>query len=382
LRNCAGRALWTDRPSRGAKTYESFNVEKTYRDNANSGPGGVHRPTIGITMGDPAGVGGEIIVKALADERLRSRARFVVFGFSEQLAYTADLLELDWQPYREPHEMIRRCLGQELAVLDYDEFTMPPAQGRGPSKIGGKASMAFCEDAIAAARAGLIDALATAPISKTSWQLAGFRKYPGHTELLADRCKVKHVAMMFVAPQLRVVLATIHRALFELRNEFTIGKVFNPIDLADQALRNWFGIPKPRIAVAGLNPHAGEEGQFGDEEIRVITPAIIMASEVGINVSGPYPADTVFVKALEGRYDCVVAMYHDQGLIPIKLLAWRDAVNLTLGLPIIRTSPDHGTAFDIAGKGKADPSSMVAALNLAIDLALRRRTCAAPFVPR
>jgi 4-hydroxythreonine-4-phosphate dehydrogenase len=333
-------------------------------------------------MGDPAGIGAEVIIKALADENVRRRARFMVFGFSEQLAYTADLIEADWRPYREPHELIRRCLGQDVSVLDYDEFSMPPSVNRGPTKIGGKVSMAFCEDAIAAARAGLIDAIVTAPISKASWQLAGCRKYPGHTELLADRCKVKHVAMMFVAPRLRVVLATIHRALFELRDEFTIGKVFNPIDLADQALRNWFGIAKPRIGVCGLNPHAGEGGQFGDEETRVITPAIIMASEVGIHVTGPFPADTLFVKALEGRFDCIVAMYHDQGLIPIKLLAWRDAVNLTLGLPIIRTSPDHGTAFDIAGKGRADPSSMIAAINLAIDLALRRAACPGGFVPR
>ena len=355
-------------------------MDQTSSDSPTTQPTG--RPTIGITMGDPAGIGAEIVVKALADPRLRSRAKFMVFGFSEQLAYTADMLELDWRPYREPHELIRRCLNQDLAVLDYDEFSVPPSQTRGPSKVGGKASMAFCEDAIASARTGLIDAIVTAPISKSSWQMAGFRKYPGHTELLADKCKVKHVAMMFVAPQLRVVLATIHRGLFELRNEFTIGKVFNPIDLADQALRNWFGIPKPRIGVAGLNPHAGEDGQFGDEETRIITPAIIMASEVGISVTGPFPADTIFNKALEGKFDVVVAMYHDQGLIPIKLLAWRDAVNLTLGLPIIRTSPDHGTAFDIAGKGKADPGSMIAAINLAIDLAHKRNSGSQGFVPR
>ena len=153
----------------------------------------------------------------------------------------------------------------------------------------------------------------------------------------------------------------------------TIGCVHNPIDLADRALRQWFGIERPRIAVAALNPHAGEDGSFGDEESRVIAPAILMATEAGILAAGPFPADTVFLKALDGHYDCVVAMYHDQGMIPIKLLAWREAVNLTLGLPIIRTSPDHGTAFDIAGKNKADPSSMIAAIDLAIDLAAKRR---------
>lgn len=331
------------------------------------------RPIIGITMGDPCGVGAEIIVKAIADPELRRRARFVVFGFSDQLAYTADSLELPLTFYRDHHESIRRY-SHDMVVLDYDEFSMPTAMPRGPSKLGGQASMAFCLDAIAAARANLIDAMVTAPISKTSWTMAKYMKYPGHTELLADKCRRKpgQVAMMFVAPKLKVVLASTHEALFGLRHSFTIGCVFNPIDLSDIALREWFGIEKPRIAVAGLNPHAGEEGRFGDEERRIIEPAITMAREAGIEVSGPFPADTIFLQALEGKFDCVVAMYHDQGLIPIKLLAWKDAVNVTLGLPIIRTSPDHGTAFDIAGKNSADESSMKAAVRLAIDLANKR----------
>jgi 4-hydroxythreonine-4-phosphate dehydrogenase len=335
------------------------------------------RPTIGLTMGDPCGIGAEIIVKACARPELRRRARFVVFGLSEQLAYTADLLETDFPFFRDHHEDIRRY-PHDLVVLDYDELDAPAVAPRGPSKPGGRASMRFCEDAIAAARAGLIDALVTAPISKTSWQLAGYRKYPGHTELLAEKCKVKNVAMMFVAPRLKVVLATIHEPLFEVRNRFTIGCVFNPIDLADRALKGWFSLERPRIGVCGLNPHAGEDGQFGDEETRVIAPAILMAREAGIDAEGPFPADTIYLKALEGRFDCVVAMYHDQGLIPVKLLAWRQAVNLTLGLPIVRTSPDHGTAFDIAGKNKADASSMAAAIDLAIDLATRRAALRAP----
>jgi 4-hydroxythreonine-4-phosphate dehydrogenase len=330
-----------------------------------------NRPAIGITMGDPCGVGAEIIIKAIAREDLRRAGRYVVFGFSEQFTYTADLLEMDFEFFRDHHEDIRRY-PHDLVVLDYDEMEMPTVMPRGPSRAGGRASMRFCEDAIAAARAGLVDALVTAPIAKASWHLAGFRKYAGHTELLADKFKTKNVAMMFVAPQMKVVLATIHEGLFEIRNKFTIGCVFNPIDLADRALREWFGLEKPRIAVCGLNPHAGEDGQFGDEEGRVIAPAILMAKEAGITVSGPFPADTVYLKALAGQFDCVVAMYHDQGLIPIKLLAWKDAVNLTVGLPIIRTSPDHGTAFDIAGKNKADCSSMAAAIHLAIDLANKR----------
>jgi 4-hydroxythreonine-4-phosphate dehydrogenase len=257
----------------------------------------------------------------------------------------------------------------DLAVLDYDEIPLPARMDRGPSKIGGQASMAFCVDAIEAAQRGIIDAIVTAPISKASWQMAGHKKYPGHTELLADKCKSRHVAMMFISPQLKVALATVHQSLMSIRDSLSIGRVFNPIDLADQALKRWFGITHPRIAVCGLNPHAGEGGQFGDEEERVIAPAILMAGEAGIDVRGPFPADTVYLRALDGRFDCVIAMYHDQGLLPIKLLAWQHAVNMTLGLPIIRTSPDHGTAFDIAGKNRADPSSMIAAIRLAIDLA-------------
>jgi 4-hydroxythreonine-4-phosphate dehydrogenase len=328
-------------------------------------------PTIGVTMGDPAGIGPEIIVKMLSDEPLRRRAKFVIFGLAELMSYTADMLEVDLTSYREHHEDIRKY-PYDLVLLDYDEITLPTRMKRGPDKIGGRTSMAFCLDAIEAAKSGLIDAIVTAPISKAAWELAGYHKYAGHTELLKDKCKARNVAMMFVAPQLKVVLATIHTPIIAIRDQFTIGCVFNPIDLADRALREWFGLEKPRIAVAGLNPHAGEEGKFGDEETRIIAPAILMAKEAGITVDGPFPGDTIFLRALAGKCDCVVAMYHDQGLIPIKLLAWRDAVNVTLGLPIIRTSPDHGTAFDIAGKNKADATSMIAATNLAIDLAIKK----------
>ncbi|MHC4981871.1 MAG: 4-hydroxythreonine-4-phosphate dehydrogenase PdxA [Planctomycetota bacterium] len=330
-----------------------------------------NRPVIGMTMGDPCGVGAEVVVKALDSQELRERARFVVFGFSEQLAYTADMLEAELSFFRDHHENIRRY-PHDLVVLDYDEISLPAVMPRGPSRLGGKASMAFCEDAIEAAKSGLLDAIVTAPISKTSWHMAGYKKYAGHTELLAKRCDSNHVAMMFVSPRLKVALATAHLGLMEIRDRLTIGCVFNPIDLANAALRDFFGIARPRIGVAGLNPHAGEEGRFGDEESRVIAPAVLLASEAGIDASGPFPADTLFLRAVDGKYDCVVAMYHDQGLIPVKLLGWKEAVNLTLGLPIVRTSPGHGTAFDIAGKNKADPTSMIAAINLAIDLAERR----------
>ena len=321
-------------------------------------------------MGDPCGIGPEIVVKALADQELRSQARFAVYGFSETFAYAADLAEVDFPFIRDHHES-QKPFAPGVTMLDYDELPTPAAGEHEPTRYGGQASLMFVEDAMAAALRGTIDAMVTAPISKRAWKLAD-QPFPGHTELLAKRSHVRNYAMMFVAPQLKVALATIHEPLLDIRNHFTIGRVFNPIDLADRGLRELFGIPRPRIAVCGINPHAGEAGQFGDEEKRIISPAILMASEAGIDAQGPFPADTVYLKALAGDFDCVVAMYHDQGLIPVKLLAWRQAVNLTLGLPIIRTSPDHGTAFDIAGQNKADTGSMKAAIQLAIDLARRR----------
>jgi 4-hydroxythreonine-4-phosphate dehydrogenase len=231
--------------------------------------------------------------------------------------------------------------------------------------------MRFCLDAIDAANKKLVDAVVTAPIAKESWKLAGFH-FPGHTELFAQRTGARRYAMMFAGGPLKVALATVHVPLNSLWGRLNIGAVFQPIELLHQAMVEWFDIPKPRIAVAGVNPHASENGQFGDEEERIISPAIMMAREQGIDVSGPYPPDTIFLKARDGLYDAVVAMYHDQGLIPVKLLAFDQAVNITLGLPIIRTSPDHGTAFDIVGRNRANPGSMRAAIEMAIDLAVKR----------
>ena len=321
-------------------------------------------------MGDPCGIGAEIIIKALADDDLRRRAKYVLFGFSEQFTYTADAMETEFSFFRDRHEEVRRYL-HDLVVLDYDEISPPAAMPRGPSKLGGQASMAFCEGAIAAARARIIDAVVTAPISKTSWQMAGFKKYPGHTELLADKCKTKHVAMMFASPQLRVVLATIHVPLSEVPRLLTRATLERVIRLTAREMPR-FGFPRPRLAVAGLNPHAGEHGVLGSEEREVFEPAIAGCRADGIDVAGPFPADTLFTRAVGGEFDIVVASYHDQGLIPIKLLAFGKAVNVTLGLPIIRTSVDHGTAFDIAGRGLADHGSLVEAIRLAARLAGRQ----------
>ena len=330
------------------------------------------QPVIGITMGDPAGIGPEVIVKALAEPDIRRAAKFIIFGMNEQLAYAADTAEIEPFWGRHQHEKISREYPYKVVVADYDEYSMPPWV-KGPSKPAGQASLRFCIDAIDAAREAIIDAVVTAPISKTSWKLAG-ADWPGHTELLAARCKSRRKAMMFIAGPLKIALATIHHALFEVRHKFTIGCVFEPIDLLDIALKEYFGIKNPKIGVAALNPHAGEQGQFGDEEKRIISPAIHLARQHDINCLGPYPADTLFLRACHGEFDGVVAMYHDQGMIPVKLLAFEEAVNVTIGLPIIRTSPAHGTAFDIAGKNLASPKSFKKAIITAIQM-VKTKNC-------
>jgi len=321
---------------------------------------------IGLTMGDAAGIGPEVIVKALVDPSIRRAAKFVIFGMNEQLCYAADAAEIEPFWGRHQHEKISRDYPYKVVVADYDEYSVP-SWIKGPSKFAGEASIKFCLDAIDAARAGIIDAVVTAPVSKTSWKLAG-ADWPGHTEMLAARCKSRRKVMMFIAGQLKVALATIHEALFEIRHKFTIGCVFEPIDLLNTALKEYFDIDNPKIGVAALNPHASEDGQFGDEERRIISPAILLAQEQGINCLGPFPADTLFLRAVHGEFDGVVAMYHDQGMIPVKLLDFDRAVNITIGIPIIRTSPAHGTAFDIAGRNIADPTGMKSAITTAIQM--------------
>jgi len=332
------------------------------------------KPTIGITMGDPAGVGAEVIAKALSDPDVRSLAKFIIYGMEEPLDLAAGLAELDPCWFRGLPEQIT-SITSGVVLADHDEFSVGTDLKR-PSSQGGEASLRFLEDAAVAAKQGWIDAIVTAPINKVSWKMAGC-KSPGHTEWLRDSFNAKRVTMMFAAGALRVALASTHIALFDLRNVFTIGRVFQPIDLLNDALRRYWGMDRPRIAVAGLNPHAGEKGLFGDEEARIIEPAMLMAREHGIVVEGPFPADTLFVDLAKKPYDGVVAMYHDQGLIPVKLLSFGESVNVTLGLPIIRTSVDHGTAYDIAGQNRADPSSMKAAIRLACRLATRARDAAA-----
>ena len=334
--------------------------------NANS------RPLVGITMGDPLGIGPEVIVKALADDDLRRSARYVIFGLHDVMAVAADLAEISPFWWREPYDFGQRVASGVL-LSDFDDVRFLRFNGKHePDPLAGEASFLFVEAGIRSLKAHLIDALVTAPICKESWRLAGYRM-PGHTELLAERFETRRVTMMFVADELRVALASTHVPLFELRNHFTIGLVHQPIDLLDRALREWFGIERPHIGVLGLNPHAGEAGVLGDEEQRIIEPALAMARNSNIRVTGPLPPDTAFIPSNLERFDGFVAMYHDQGLIPVKLQAFDRAVQTTLGLPAIRTSPDHGTAFDIAGKNRASPESMRAAIRLAIRLTQAQR---------
>lgn len=338
------------------------------------------RPLVGITMGDPLGIGPEVVVKALADPALRGSARFVIYGDNELLLAAAERADIPptWFRASSDHARDGSMVLGDLTVIDYG-IARTLGSGHEPSKAGGLASKTFVEDAISDALRPSedprrLDAIVTAPISKESWSLAGFR-WPGHTELFAARTKAKHQAMAFVSPRLNVVLATTHVPLMELRDLLTIGRVHDPILLGHELCLE-LGIARPRIAVCGLNPHAGENGLFGDEEIRVIRPAIEHARATGIDVHGPFPGDTIFIDAAAGSWDLVVAMYHDQGLIPVKLLGWDKAVNVTLGLKIVRTSPDHGTAFAIAGRNQASEGSMKAAIQLAVRLAARRGAAA------
>lgn len=337
------------------------------------------RPVIGLTMGDPAGIGPEIIVKALSNTDVRRSARFVIHGANDLLTLAADRVGIEPFWHRVPAEnpeLIADAAG-DVIVRDHEHGGLLMRLPNEPTRRGGHASKLWVDAAIADAMRddedpASIDAMVTAPINKRAWHLAD-HSWPGHTELLAHRTRSRRTAMCFESPKLRVILSTIHVPLMELRNLLTIGRVFDPIDLGNDACRQ-LGINAPRIAVAGLNPHAGENGLMGDEEKRIIEPAIRMAKDAGIDANGPFPADVVFREALDGRWDLVVAMYHDQGLIPMKLVQPRTSVNWTVGLPIIRTSPDHGTAYDIAGTGRADAGSMESAIRLAVHLASKQRS--------
>ena len=329
------------------------------------------RPTIGISLGDPSGIGPQIVAKVISNKDLRRKNRFVIYGANDVLTYAADKSGIapSWFRVAGNSERAQRKLNADVIVIDDGDDALLTLK-HAPSKLGGIVSKRWVEAAIkdALRESGdprRIDAIVTAPICKESWTLAGYN-WPGHTELFSSRTKAKRHAMMFVGKEIRVLLTTCHIPLMDIRNVLTIGKIHDAIDLANIGCKE-LGIEKPKIAVTGLNPHAGENGVLGDEEKRLIKPAIQLAKNNGVNVKGPFPADTIFSKA--SKYDVIVAMYHDQGLIPVKLLSFGSSVNWTVGLPIIRTSPDHGTAFDIAHTPNANEHSLLKAVELAHALA-------------
>ena len=326
-------------------------------------------PLIAVTMGDPTGIGPEIIAKTFAEEGFGEENNALVVGNPKILERAASLLEL---PLR------------VNAIERLEEATFEPgtvdvlAVGELPEDLpfgeldarAGEAAFRYVEKATELASAGSVDVIATAPLNKEAMHLAG-HKYPGHTEILAELTDTKDYAMMLVATDLKVIHVSTHVSLKEAIERVKPERELAVIRLAHDSLRA-LGVEKPKVAIAGLNPHAGENGLFGTEEAEMIAPAVVSAVEEGIDATGPWPPDTVLMRARRGEFDIVVVQYHDQGHIPIKLMGFDTGVNVTVGLPFFRTSVDHGTAFDIAGTGKADHTSMRAALDLARQLAEAR----------
>ncbi|BBO72582.1 4-hydroxythreonine-4-phosphate dehydrogenase [Desulfosarcina alkanivorans] len=321
-------------------------------------------PLVAVTMGDPVGIGPEIIPKALADPRLFHCCRPVIYGDAACLkagaASTGTSLALT-----ERQSIDGASIGSHgIVVVNPEKRKTSGFEWASPTAASGTAMAAYLNSAIDDAVAGRISAIATGPINKRALKMAGI-PFSGHTEILAQRTGTSDYAMMLAGARLKVVLATIHIPLEQVSRTLTTEGITKVVALTDHSLRTRFGLAAPRIAVAGLNPHAGESGLFGNEESAIITPAIALCASRGITVTGPHPPDTVFFNASRGAYDAVVAMYHDQGLGPFKMIHFDDGVNTTLGLPFVRTSVDHGTAYDIAGTGKASADSMVAAITMA-----------------
>jgi 4-hydroxythreonine-4-phosphate dehydrogenase len=319
---------------------------------------------IAVTMGEPGGIGPEVALKGI--EKTRGLGSFVLVGDRAVLAEASQGLGLSFML----KEVKRPVLGESGVVhLIHAGSARGYRKGR-PTASGGRASLRAIEKAVSLALECAVDAVVTAPISKEALRMAG-ASWPGHTEMLAELTGTEDFRMMLAGGPLRVMLVTIHRALRQVPRLITRERVLGTIRLAHRACR-MLSLEGPRIAVAGFNPHAGEAGMFGDEEEKAIAPAVRDATKEGIPVTGPYPPDTLFYRAARGEFDLVVSMYHDQGLIPLKLLAFERGVNVTVGLPIVRTSPDHGTAYESAWQGAADPSSMAEAVRLATELDLSR----------
>ena len=322
-------------------------------------------PRIGITMGDPAGIGPEVVLKAVAEDEIRRVCVPVIIGDAQALAHTARTLDLQsgYDIIRTEETFPDQLSEPVIYHLDNISGYIEPGIESGAA---GKAAAGYIEAAVELCAAGSIDAMATAPINKRALFLGGY-SFPGHTEFLAHLTGAEEYAMAFVAANLRVVLLSTHVPLAEAIRMVERDRIVQVVNLTNRELQRW-GIERPRLAVAALNPHGAEGGLFGVEEASEMMPAIEACRIDDINVQGPFSADTVFLRASRGEFDAVIACYHDQAMIPVKCLSFGEAVNVTLGLPFIRTSVDHGTAFDIAGKGLAEHSSMVAAIKLAAEL--------------
>ena len=330
-------------------------------------------------MGDPAGIGPEVVAKALADDSItdaRFRTRAVVIGSYPVMKQTCRSLQLPCHIRKIDHPNQHDTDEALISVLDPLPNPLPYLRYGKPSIVNGHAQVIFIKEAVRLAMMGHLGAIVTAPITKAAMTMAGY-DYPGHTELLADLTGVTarggESGMMLTGGPLRIMFVTTHISLRAIPDAIQIPDVMKAIRLADLAGRDYFGIPHPSIGVAGLNPHAGEGGLFGVEEIQTIQPAVERSQTTGIHCKGPFPADTLFQRASNaGIFDVLVAMYHDQGLIPLKLLSFGHAVNITIGLPILRTSVDHGTAYDIAGKGIADSGSLTQAMRTASEIWQRK----------
>jgi len=329
------------------------------------------KPLIGITMGDPLGIGPEILVKALHGHDLHSLCVPVVLGDPDILQTALSRFSIPMTINRIDHPHQGRQEPGFLNLLALSELKLDMSRPPSMTSAIGKAMADYIHRAVDLAMAGQIDAVVTAPITKTGLKMAG-SSFHGHTELIAHQTGTRKFAMMLAGETLKVVLVTIHMPLARVAESLTSEKILETIRLTDTALKTRFNLPKPRLTVAGLNPHAGEDGLFGNEEQQIILPAVQAARDEGIDIQSPLPPDTVFNHAIRTGCDAVVCMYHDQGLIPFKLIHFKDGVNITLGLPVIRTSVDHGTAYDIAWKGQADPASMAEAVKTAVFQARNR----------
>jgi len=352
-------------------------LRKNSKDSPQLGPrrkGSV--PVLAVTMGDARGIGPEVLLKAIAHPGLQGEFEPVIVGVPQVLEHEAETL---WPGKNKVPQAVHEALAHVVDISQAQDnflYELEPERLRnylaGEPGICGRWAGRAVEKAVELASGGRVDAVVTAPLDKHALNLGGY-PYPGHTEMLAHLAGDVEVSMMLVGDNLRVVPATTHVALAQVSSLITVELLLGQCRLIHRGLEELFGIRRPRIALCGLNPHLGDGGVAGDEDQKVTAVAAEAARSSGLNVLGPFPADTVFVRAVRGEFDAVLAMYHDQAMIAVKMHAFGRGVNLTLGLPFIRSSPDHGTALDIAGKGCADETSMVQALRVAIELSRKKR---------